>query len=60
MTIVAKARFSIPPKMKTSTTIGELCSRCPMLPECKECALDGRVLACEAADERDAKGLRLQ
>jgi hypothetical protein len=56
MKIVAKARFKPPREGSTSYSI---CDRCPMLEECRECARDGRVLACEHADTRNAMGVRL-
>jgi hypothetical protein len=56
MRIVAGPRFK--PPREGSREYG-ICDRCPMLEECRECARDGRVLACEAADDRDAMGVRL-
>ena len=58
MKIVAKARFR-PPREGSVNTTHHLCDRCPKLEECRECARDGRVLACEAADERDVAGVRI-
>ena len=60
MRLVAGPRFLMPPRLRGGTRALNLCSRCPMLEECKECVADGRLLACEAADERDAMGVRLQ
>jgi hypothetical protein len=60
MRIVAKARFKPDRNMVGKDRAGhELCSNCPKLAECRDCARDGRLLACEAADTRDAMGLRL-
>lgn len=60
MRIVAKARFRLPKKWARMGREGNLCSLCPKLEECRDCAKDGRVLACEKADERDGMGVRLQ
>jgi hypothetical protein len=55
MRIIAKARF----KRLPGNTNMQTCGPCPMLEECKSCAGDGRVLACERADMLDAMGSRL-
>ena len=61
MRLVAKARFKPSRNMKGRDRAGhELCSDCPKLEECRSCAVDGRLLACEAADERDVMGTRVQ
>jgi hypothetical protein len=60
MRIVAKPRFRLPVNRRHIGRDKNLCVTCPMLEECRECARDGRVLACEHADERDGLGVRLQ
>lgn len=60
MRIVAKPRFKIPMSQRQRWGRGDFCSRCPMLQECRDCAVTGRVLACESADELDVAGSRVR
>ncbi len=52
--LVAKPRFRLPMNRRHASALGDLCARCPKLEECRECALSGRVLACEWPSEQDA------